>query len=183
MKFSEPQKLSDGRYFVKTKNDDNSRVFVQLNKVKLLTPYAEGDDVTLQTDRSFQEFDSEIMTAAKDNSTSWFGREVQAKTIEAAYQKSVTNDTMIVNKFSSMKAFDAQREQIDANDLVADTVCDCVVEFIGLWFMKKTFGAHWRLVQVRKKKEPKPNVYNTYLFTDDQDEDQENSEDDDDSAL
>tara|TARA_B110000858_G_C17729267_1_gene439234 strand:- start:667 stop:1215 length:549 start_codon:yes stop_codon:yes gene_type:complete len=182
MKFSEPQKLSDGRYFVKTKNDDDSRVFLQLNKVKLLTPYAEGDDVTLHTEQSFHEFDSEIMNAAKENSTSWFGREVQAKTIEAAYQKSTTNDTMIVNKFSNMKAFDTQREQIDANDILADTVCDCVIEFIGLWFMKKTFGAHWRLVQVRKKKEPKLNVYNTYLFTDDH-EDQENSDDDDDSSL
>ena len=182
MKFSEAQKLPDGRYFVKAKNEDNSRVFVQLNKVKLITPYAEGDDVTLQTDRSFQEFDSEIMDAAKDNSTSWFGREVQVKTIEAAYQKSTTNNTMIVNKFANMKAFDALREQIDANDIVADTVCDCIVEFVGLWFMKKTFGAHWRLVQLRKKKDPKPNVYNTYLFTDDH-EDRENSDDDDDSAL
>lgn len=177
MKFADPQKLQDGRYFVKTRNDDGSRVFVQLNKVKLLTPFAEGDDVTIHTDKSFDDFDTEIMTAAKENSTAWFGREVQSKTIEAAYQKSVTNQTMNVNKFANLKAFDAQKDPLDPNELLADTMCDCVVELVGLWFLKKTFWAYWKLVQVRKKKDPKPNVYETYLFKDDEESEDENTDD------
>ena len=173
MKFSEPQKLQDGRYFVKIKTD-----FVQLNKVKLLTPFAEGDSVTLSVDNSIlAPFDEKIIAAACENSTSWFGREVQAKTIEAAYQKSVSGDSMNLNKFKNVKAFNASREPMDPNEIEADTECDCVVELVGLWFMKKTFGAHWRIVQLRKKKEPRKKIYETYLFTDDQEE----SDEDDDS--
>lgn len=175
MKFSEPQKLQDGRYFVKVKTD-----FLQLNKVKLVTPFAEGDSVTLSVDGTVvQPFDEQVITAAKENSTAWFGREVQSKTIEAAYQKSVSSDSMNLNKFKNLKAFNASREPIDPNELEADTECDCVVELVGLWFMKKTFGPHWRIVQIRKKKEPRKKFYEEYLFTDDQEE----SEDDDEDSL
>jgi hypothetical protein len=178
MKFTTPSKLPDGRYFVKTKNDEGQRVFVQLNKVKLLTPFAEGDDVTIQTDYDFTDHDNLILAAAKDNSTAWFGREVQQKTIDAAYQRSVMNQSMNVDKFSGIRVYDASKELLDPNSLEADTVCDCVIELVGVWFMKKTFGCHWRVVQVRKKKELKPNVYSTYLFTDDQEESGDEDSDD-----
>lgn len=172
MKFSEPQKLQDGRYFVKIKTD-----FVQLNKVKLVTPYAEGDSVTLTVDSSvLVPFDNKIIEAAKENSTSWFGREIQPKTIEAAYQKSTSGDSINLNKFKNVKAFDTSRAPIDPNELESDTECDCVIELVGLWFMKKTFGAHWRVVQIRKKKESRQKIYETYLFTD---EHEDSDEDDD----
>ena len=175
MKFSEPQKLQDGRYFVKVKTD-----FVQMNKTKLLTPFAEGDSVTLTVDGTvFSSIDEQIISAAKENSTQWFGREVQPKTIEAAYQKSTSGDSINLNKFKNIKAFDASRASIDPNELEADTECDCIIELVGLWFMKKTFGVHWRIVQIRKKKEPRKRIYETYLFTDEQDD----SDDDDDDSL
>ena len=183
MKFFEPRQLSDGRYFVKTTTDEDARVFVQLNNTTLVTPFAEGDTLTLdvKTPDQIQTVDSDILSAAHANSTSWFGREVHEKTINNAYRRNLTDGTMTVSKFKNVKAFDASKESVDPNDLCADTRCDVVLELVGVTFMKKTFEANWRIVQLRKKRDPPKKFYEQYLF---QDEDEpEGEEDEDEDSL
>jgi len=177
MKFLVPQQLSDGRFFVRTRTSEDKRVFVQLNKVKLLTQWAEGDDVTLHTEYDFTSLDNDILQAAQENSTTWFGREVQAKTIDAAYQRSSSSGTMNMPKSNKVQVFDVDKSTFDPNELDAETECDCVIELMGLVFMKKTFSCNWKIVQVRRKKVPQVSVYNTYLFA--SDSESEKSEDDD----
>lgn len=182
MKFSEPRKLADGRYFVKTVSDDDGRVFAQLNNTLLVTPFAEGDSVTLDVNSpvALDGIDTEILAAAQENSTSWFGREVHEKTISNAYRRSLVNNTITVSKFKNVKAFDASKEVIDPLELTADVKCDVVVELVGLTFMKKTFEANWRIVQIRKKRDPPKKFYEQYLFTDDPEEAEEADEEEDD---
>jgi hypothetical protein len=185
MIFGQPKQLPDGRYYLKVSTDEESKVIVQLNNVTLVTPFASGDTVTLtlKNGDSITSIDSEVIETAKVNSTSWFGKEVQAKTLEAAYSRSIDSTaTMNVSKSTANRkltttVFDHNKQQIDPNTLDENTVCDVLLEFSGVWFMKKTFGPIWRLVQVRRKK---PTKVVAYMFNDGdeaEDDDEENDSD------
>lgn len=177
LQFKEIQKLQDGRRFAKL----TERTLVQLNNVILGTPFAEGSEVTLtlSSPSNVQDFDSKVLSYAVEHSTEWFEREVPQKTLETALQRSVVNDNMNVSKSRVVKAFDVDRTEIDPNTLEADTQCDVVLEAVGVSFMKKTFGTSWRVIQIRKKKEPRKKYYETYLFEDGPEETEHDSEDDD----
>ena len=183
LKFSEPRKLQDGRYFVKVTNDSDQRVIVQMNNITLVTPFAESADVTIsvadESVRQVREYDEIVLVAAREHSTAWFGREVQQRTIDTAYQRSIVQNTMNVIKSRVTSAYNSSREAIDPDLLGADAKCDVVLELQGIWFMKKTFGLNWKLVQVRTRKEPVKKFYESYLFSDEAEEEEEqaNSED------
>lgn len=179
LNFTEPKQAADGSYFVKVTGQEGGRVLVQCNDAVLETPYAEGSDitVTVSVPEVFGSYDAQIMAAATEHSTSWFGREVKSKTIETAYQKSVTDGSMNVAKFPRLKAFTAKREPLDPNELGAGTRCDVVMELQSVWFMKKTFGASWKLIQMRTKPEPKKKFYEDYLFSDEPETPDEESDD------
>lgn len=172
MNFGKPFKIPDGRYFVKPLE----RKLIQLNNVVLKTPFAEGDTLTLELPESAQNsvrgVDQNILSAAQENSTEWFSKEVKPQTLEAAYTKSLSDTMMNVSKMrnNSAKAYSASKEQIDPTVFVADTVCDVVIEFVGVWFMKKTFGSSWRIIQMREKVAPKPKWSEEYLFEDSESE-------------
>lgn len=183
MNFSEPKKIPDGRYFVKvTSNTSSGRVLKQLNNVVLNTPFAEGDTVTISLPSAavdqIKGVDLEILKAAEENSTAWFQKELKSQTLDAAFTKSLSDTSMNLSKMKNqdVKAYSASKELVDPNTFMSDTVCDVVVELVGIWFMKKTFGTGWRLVQMREKIPPKPKWNEQYLF---QDEEQQEEEEDD----
>lgn len=176
MQFSQPKKTADGRYYVKVKNGDD-KMSLQLNNVTLLHPFAEGDDVTIALDTTatakLDQVDTDVLKAARENSTLWFSREVAEKTLKTAYVRSFTDTTMNVSKAVSAGkvltvAFDSKRNPVDPNTLVESTVCDVMVELVGIWFMQKTFGPTWRIVQIRTKAPPRSGYSDRYMFTDDQ---------------
>ena len=43
----------------------------------------------------------------------------------------------------------------------------------GVWFLKKSFGIVWKIVQLRIRRAPKAKYYEEYMFKDD---DEENSQ-------
>lgn len=184
MNFSEPKKIPDGRYFVKVTSDTSSgRVLKQLNNVVLNTPFAEGDTVTISLSSAaidhIKAVDLEILKAAETNSTSWFQKELKSQTLDAAFTKSLSDTSMNLSKMkgSQLKAYSASKELVDPNVFMCDTVCDVVVELVGIWFMKKTFGTAWRLVQMREKVQPKPKWNEEYLFQDEEQQEEEEEED------
>lgn len=184
MKFSaEPRQLSDGRFFVKAITDDTSgeRVFVQLNNTTMITELGEDSDVTISVDeKSLQRVknvDNAAVVAAKEHSTDWFKKDLPEKTINAAYSPSLTvENTMNVSKLvlkgqNMTKVYDHERNEMDAM-VPSGVLCDALLEFAGLWFLKKSFGPVWRIVQVRLKPPPKEKKKNkmstlTYMFQDD----------------
>lgn len=180
MLYSEVKKLSDGRYYTKATKEDGSRVFVQLNGVTLLSRFADTDTVLMDVTQSkskLDEVDSHNIESAKNHSTEWFGKEMSDKTLEAAYTRVVTQDNEFTVKkiHSDVKVYDSKRQEIDPETLKEGDVCDVILEFSGLIFSKKSFGPHWKLVQVKCRPLPKKSFVD-YMFEDD---DQAEADDDD----
>jgi hypothetical protein len=171
MEYSKPQKLPDGRYFLKITGQRK-----QLNNVTL------QDDLTnknlslkIAEDQAefFNSVDAEILVQAKQSKVDWFSKELSDETIQNAYQESLT-DGLVSASLATVKgefvtrAFDRQRSAIDLAGVKKDTQCDVVLELSGLWFLKKSFGPIWRVLQVRVRGAPKaPEFAKEYMFEDD----------------
>jgi hypothetical protein len=163
--FSVPKKTQDGRYYVKP----NEKKFVQLNNVRFVS--LSQDTVTLSLDESAQrsvgEVDASVLAAAKENCESWFSRVVADKTLETAYTKSFSGETMNVTKPAYHKVYKL-RDEVGEDLLVEGTPCDVILELSGVSFTKKTFSPVWRIVQTRLKELPKKKYHEEYLFQDDE---------------
>ena len=188
MNYGTPKKIPDGRYYLKVTDADGGRVMVQLNKIRLLTTFTESDDVTLELNSAasakISEIDTQNIIAAKANCQEWFGKSLADQTLETAYSKSTQDLTMNTTKAKVgsqvvTKTFSHDRTVVDTNQLVIGTECDVILEFSGIWFMKKTFGPIWRVAQVRLLAPPKKLYPDDYLFQDTE-ESPESAETDDD---
>ena len=178
MKYEEPKQLPDGRFFVRASNDNGSKIFTQLNGSTIIN----ADEITLQLSsaglQKVKSIDTDVLQDAKVHSVSWFGREIQQKTLDTAYNYSVTSDNyMNVTKSTKnpLTYYDCTKTLKDNSLLENGTVCDVLLEMVGVWFLKKTFGVQWRIVQVRDTKSVK---VPQYLFEDDDEEKQGDDDED-----
>jgi hypothetical protein len=180
-----PVQLADGRYFVKVSSgEDGKRVFIQLNNTKLMSDMSD-DEVTLQIDEKYHEqitdLDASTVEAAKLNSAAWFGKELSAKTLDAAASKSLVDSSMDVGKLMNkdqtvlVKVYDHTKTET-SDPVLSGTVCDILLECTGVWFLKKTYGLVWRIIQVRLKSPPKKSKVSQYMFQDDADEEEDEEE-------
>jgi hypothetical protein len=168
MEYGKPQKLPDGRYFLKI-----TGLRHQVNGMTVQDDFSSKSvNFTLENTGDFEKFDTDIMSRAKESKTEWFGKELSDDTIVGAFQESVT-DGVLSASLASVKgqvvttAFDSQKNPVELQDIKAGTNCDAVFELSGLWFLKKSFGPIWRVIQVRVRGTPKaPTVPKEYLFTD-----------------
>ena len=173
MEYAKPQKLPDGRYFLKV-SAGGAPVRHQVNGL-VLQDSLESKSVNFKIEDPalFAGIDAEILAKAKESKQEWFGKELSDETITNAYQESVTDGAlgaslMTVKSQVVTLAFDAQKNPLELQDVKADTKCDAVFELSGLWFLKKSFGPIWRVVQVRVRTGPKaPVVPRECLFADD----------------
>ena len=172
-----PRQLTDGRFFVKVAN----KVIIQLNNSTLCESYESSeDDITLSVSDQYSgqlaDIDAQTIAAAKTNSVEWFKRELTEKTIASAYTKSTMTN---VEKMKSTVIYDHKKMIVEDKNIPAGTVCDVLVELSGVWFLKKTFGLVWRVVQVRLKSPPKNKLKQevVYMFQgDDADSDSDSDE-------
>jgi hypothetical protein len=176
MKYEEPKQLSDGRFFARASNEEGSKIFLQLNGSTIIN----SDEITLQLSsaglQKVKSIDTDVLQDAKVHSVSWFGREIQQKTLDTAYNHSVTSDNymnVIKSTKSPLVYYDSNKTLKDSSFLENGTMCDVLIEMVGVWFLKKTFGVQWRIVQVRDTKSVK---VPEYLF---QDEEEKQEEDED----
>lgn len=172
MEYGKPQKLPDGRYFLKI-----SGLRHQVNGMTVQDDLSNKSvNFALENSKDFEGFDSEILQRAKESKVEWFGKELSDETIAGAFQESVT-DGILSASLASVKGqvvttvFDGQKNPVELQDVKAGTKCDAVFELSGLWFLKKSFGPIWRVIQVRVRGEPKAStVPKEYLFTDEVEE-------------
>lgn len=192
MIYGQPKKLPDGRYYLKVSTDDGNRCMLQLNNTTILTKFSEGENVTLSLSEKslskIQAINAQNMEAAKENCTEWFGKQVSEKTLEAAFTPSLNENVMItskatVNKNVVTKCYDHEKQSVDTDTIDEGVKCDVLVEFSGLWFMKKTFGPIWRLAQIRLKAPPKKVYPDEYLFNDSDDDEPTGPEENDDDYI
>jgi Family of unknown function (DUF5871) len=173
MDYGKPQKLPDGRYFLRISGATH-----QVNGL-VLQDGLSSKAVNFKVPESvelFKTIDADLLARAKTSKVEWFGKELSDETIANAFQESVT-DGILGATLAAVKgqvttvAFDTQKNPIELQDVKADDKCDVVFELSGLWFLKKSFGPIWRVLQVRVRGAPKPSHPKGYMFTDEPEED------------
>ena len=141
MDYGKPQKLPDGRYFLKISGQRQ-----QLNGVTLLDDLATKSlNISITGDHSaiFSKIDEEILG------------------LLGASLATIKGEVVTL-------AFDRQKNPVELQEVKKDAQCDLVLELSGLWFLKKSFGPIWRVIQVRVRSGPAvPDFPKEYLFTDD----------------
>lgn len=173
MEYGKPQKLPDGRYFLKISGARH-----QVNGLVLQDALAAKSVNFTVTDSSlFQNIDAELLAKAKESKTEWFGKELSDETINNAFQESVTDGVLGASLWTNKgqvvtTAFDTKKNQVDLETIKEGTTCDVVFELSGLWFLKKSFGPIWRAIQIRVRSGAKFEPPKTYLFTDEVEDDQ-----------
>ena len=174
MEFGTPVKLQDGRRFLKIQG-----CTIQLNNVKV----QEGLGVsspTFELPESLHEkisvLDEEIVSRAKADKQAWFGADLKDETIQGAFQSSLTDGTLSAGLAKLKgevvaKAFDSQKNPVELSAVGEGAQCDVLIELAGLWFLKKSFGAVWRVIQARVRSGPKAAAFPTqYMFEDEVEE-------------
>ena len=161
MLFGTPE-THDGELRVAVTHDDGKPVFSQFDNVTVTAVTEES--ITFDTgDTPLDQYDGTIAAAAVENSKTWFGRKVQATTIDKAYQPS-TGGSLQCLRVENTKVWNTDRE--DAQVEVGQR-CDVVVDLNRLWFVKRHFGAEWIVAQIRVHP-PQPqetaDPYGEYLF-------------------
>jgi hypothetical protein len=169
MEYGRPVKLPDGRYFLKITNS-----LLQVNNVKLADSLT-GSSITFDVPSSQQgpidELDASIIAKAKECKQDWFGKELSDEAIQNAFQSSLTDDAISASP-ARLKgevvttAFDSKKEALELQDVKKGSSCDVLLELAGLWFLKKSFGPIWRVVQVRVRGAARPVFAKEYLFKD-----------------
>jgi len=174
MEYGTPQKLPNGRYFLKV-----GPVRHQVNGLVLQDSLTNKSVSFKVKDESlFTGIDADILAKAKESKMEWFRKELDDDVICTAYQESVT-DGILDSSLMTVKgqvrtiAFDTQKNPVELQAVAPESTCDVVLELSGLWFLKKSFGPIWRIIQVRTRAAPKEPPAQTYLFTDDPAEEQE----------
>jgi len=175
MEYGKPQKLPNGRYFLKingAQRQVNGLVLqddLSTKSVDFKVP--EGSEI-------FSTIDGELLTQAKASKVEWFGKELSDETIQTAFQESVT-DGVLGASLASVKgqvvtvAFDTQKNSIELQDVKAGTTVDVLLELSGLWFLKKSFGPVWRVLQVRVRGVARPVVKTEYAFMDEPEDEED----------
>jgi Family of unknown function (DUF5871) len=178
MEYGKPQKLPDGRYFLRI-----SGATQQVNGL-VLQDTLEAKSVNFKVPENldiFKTIDEQVLSKAKESKVEWFGKELSDETILNAYQESVT-DGILGASLASVKGqvtttvFDTQKNQLNVQDVKPETKCDVVVELAGLWFLKKSFGPVWRVLQVRVRGATKPPAPKEYMFTDEPEDEEDPSD-------
>jgi hypothetical protein len=129
MDFGIPTKTSDGSYYAKTKEP----IEVRLNAVKII-------------DGSLESFlipnlKEDIINFASEHSQEWFGKVISKDVLSGMYDDEFD---YIIDDDSAF--FDEKRKPIDG---LVGTLVDILIELDGVWFIKKSFGPRWRIVQAR----------------------------------
>jgi hypothetical protein len=183
MDYGKPVKIPDGRYFLKVTNGGD-RVFHQVNNISVDVPLRKDMTgtfgFTVPSKTLFEDIDNELLSQAEVKKQEWFGKEISAETIKNAYQASLNSSGELSASFATVKGsvattfFDSSKNPIDE----ISGNCDFLFELAGLWFLKRSFGPIWKIVQIRQRPGPKPKTYpSDFRFTDDPEDEDEDPND------
>jgi len=162
MEYAKPVKIPDGRYFLKL-SKDGGRIFHQVNNVMIpetVTKDTRQLQLTMPSKTLFESIDNELVGQAEVQKLEWFGKELSDETIRSAYQTSLSPDSILSVSLATVKGatvstfYDVDKKLIDE----VSGNCDILIELAGLWFLKRSFGPIWRLVQIRQRPAQKSKV-------------------------
>lgn len=151
MEFETPVRLADGRYIARVKAQET----VCVPNVRFGERLPETE-VHLTDVAPVSKYNEAIISAATQNSKEWFKKDIAPEVIASYYQPGYDEKTgaLEVEGGDTVVCFSAAKDIIDT--IEPGTVCTVLLKFEGLWFLRKTFGPVWRLVQARVKPVPEP---------------------------
>jgi hypothetical protein len=147
--YSAPEKLHDGRLFVKI----DPAHYVQLQSVTVGELSSTETIVHGDMSKIIQE-DSRIIDDAVTNSTSWFGKEWSREQLQNYYQSSIDDSSLQVQ--TGTPTFFTPSKEHSKVPPSSGSICSVLLQLEGLWFLKRSFGPMWKLVQVRERKKVEP---------------------------
>lgn len=172
MLFKNPTKDTDGIYYARATTDNKKKHFVQLNKVSVAA--VADDQVTFELTpaaiRKIAALDEGNLQAALDNAESWFGREMTREALEAAYCRPAQ---LTAERIPPTKVFSSENEPVDFASLKPGDKVNCIIEFVGLYFAKQSFGSCFNAVQVKIHAKEQPEYPVEYAFGDETDDEEE----------
>jgi len=172
MEFGSLVKVPDGRYYLKVSGSNRA----QFNNI--MTDSFMGKPILLslndQQTEQIKSLESQVLERAKKNSVEWFSREIAEATIEKAFQSSLSTGSFEVALSSSKGRVtttfwntDKTQKELDSD---WSSGADIIVELSGVWFLKRSFGPIFKILQV---KSTKPKKVVEYLFKDEDPSDDE----------
>lgn len=136
-------------------SEGNKRFFIRRKDVDFVYDSEEGCKI-IDDSEFYDDFDSKIVQAAKDNKQNWWGRNVQDGTIDKAFIKSYNNGLEMQLIEGKSKFYLHDKTQVDITSFTGETKCDVVIEPMRIIFYKRHFEVDWRLVQLISKNAPEP---------------------------
>jgi Family of unknown function (DUF5871) len=171
MEYSAPVKVPDGRYYMKVAGSNR----IQINKLAVTSFDSKPLLFRLNESQIAQvkSLEDQVVSKAMESSVEWFGREISPATIAKAFQSSLSEDTfetcLATSKGGVITSFwDSNKNQKDqASEW---STVDIIVELAGVWFLQKSFGPIFKVIQVKESKQV-VRTRGTYLFSDDPSDD------------
>ena len=155
MSYTVPEMVQDGRYIVKC------------TAPKLVTLYnvvvtKDNDYYSLKIpthDTTLNTFDESLIDDAVTQSKEWFQKEMSREIISNYFQPSVDDGILQAEELKNARG----RSQVvffgstkEITDFVPGSTYNVLLQLEGLWFLKRSFGPIWKIVQARAKKEVQP---------------------------
>jgi len=147
--YSAPEKLPDGRYYVKV----TEPFYVQLPSVTV--GEFGGSDMLIHGDMGkVAQVDQKIIDDAVENSTTWFSKQIVRETLQNYYQSAIEDSSVQVA--ASKPVFFSPAKEVTKTPPAPGSVCSVLLQLDGIWFLKRSFGPVWKVVQVRERKPVEP---------------------------
>lgn len=122
--------------------------FKNLNDPKLKAPYD-----------AMHELDQMTLSIAEANSVPWFGKQMSKEVIEGVYRPLIKqpkdpkfSPTMkikvpVVKGVPTPEIYNEAKELVSLDSITKGCSIMCILELRPVWFVNKTFGLTWQLVQ------------------------------------
>lgn len=101
-----------------------------------------------------QNLDNFIIKKARENSMSWFGKELDIETVKSLYNPCLKNSLFrtrlpTINGRFEGNIYDEHGNTISMDNLKENCHVELLLECSGLYFIAKEFGVSWKIIQIR----------------------------------
>lgn len=141
--------------------------------------FRDNDPKVVQFMETIKVLDEVMLKAAHENSAEWFGKKMAPEVLGEFYRKLVkpSNNPLfaptmklkipLVNGEISTQVFDESKAPKTMDYVTKGTSCRLIIELGSIWFINKSFGVSWKVLQMAVVSRPRR--METFAFVDDDD--------------
>jgi len=131
-----------------------------------------------------KELDEKILDKAVESSKEWFGNKKKKEILEELYRpivklakdpsKYAPTMKFKIQNLQQLEIYDTKANVMKSSDIMSGAQVKGIIQCSSVWFVNKTFGVTWNLVQLQMKK---PDRISGFSFKpEEEDEDEEETE-------